>query len=246
VTDVELRGRTALITGGAHRLGRAIGLGLAEAGMHVGFTYLSSAAAAQQTLRDLQTRGVRALALCADAADDGQIGGAIARIRAELGRIDLWVANAGVFRRTPLARVSETDWNDMLRLNFATLVVPAAHVGALMRTDGGGCIVALADVAALRPWADYVPYCVAKRLVVAFVREQARLQAPTVRVNAIAPGPVLFPDDFPADRRARELARTLLRREGASHHIADAVRFLAANDYITGVVLPVDGGRLLG
>jgi NAD(P)-dependent dehydrogenase (short-subunit alcohol dehydrogenase family) len=241
---MELSG-TALITGGAHRLGRAIGLSLAEAGMDVAFTYLASAAAARETVRALQTRGARALALRADAADDRQMRVALARVRRDLGPIRLWVANAGVFRRTPLATVSEADWDDMMRLNFATFSVPAARIGPRMRADGGGCIVALADVAALRPWADYIPYCVAKRCVAAYVQALAKALAPRVRVNAIAPGPVLFPPDYPAAARARELARTALRREGDPRHVAEAVRALAANDYVTGAILPVDGGRLL-
>jgi len=160
-------------------------------------------------------------------------------------RLDLWVANAGVFRRTPLARVTDGDWDDMWRLNFGTFLVPARRIGPLMRRQGSGCIVALADVAALRPWADYIPYCIAKRGVVALAQSLAVSLAPAVRVNAIAPGPVLFPDDFPAAARAREIARTQLRREGSAADIAAAVRYLAAADYVTGTVLPVDGGRLL-
>jgi NAD(P)-dependent dehydrogenase (short-subunit alcohol dehydrogenase family) len=243
--DVELRGASALITGGAHRLGRAIALELADAGMDVAVTYLASARAAQDTVRDIERRGVRALAVRADAADDAQMARALAEIGALFPRLDLWVANAGVFRRTPLARASERDWDDMLRLNFETFLVPARRIGPRMRQQGAGCIVALADVAALRPWADYVPYCVAKRAVVALVQDLARRLAPQVRVNAIAPGPVLFPDDFPAQARAREIARTRLRRAGDPRDIGAAVRYLATAGYVTGTLLPVDGGRLL-
>jgi len=242
---VELRGATALITGGAHRLGRAIALALADAGTHVAFTYLASKAAAGETLRDIESRGVRGLALQADAADDAQVARMVDAIGTAFPRLDLWVANAGVFRRTPLARVTDGDWDDMWRLNFGTFLVPARRIGPLMRRQGSGCIVALADVAALRPWADYIPYCIAKRGVVALAQSLAVALAPAVRVNAIAPGPVLFPDDFPAAARAREIARTQLRREGSAADIAAAVRYLAAADYVTGTVLPVDGGRLL-
>jgi NAD(P)-dependent dehydrogenase (short-subunit alcohol dehydrogenase family) len=242
---VELRGATALITGGAHRLGRAIALELADAGMHVAFTYFSSARAAHDTVGAVERRGVRALAVHADAADDAHMERALAEIGAAFPRLDLWVANAGVFRRTPLARTSERDWDDMLRLNFDTFLVPARRIGPRMQQQGAGCIVALADVAALRPWADYIPYCVAKRAVVALTQELARRLAPQVRVNAIAPGPVLFPDDFPAEARAREIARTRLRRAGDPRDVSGAVRYLATSDYVTGTLLPVDGGRLL-
>jgi len=240
---MELRGATALITGGAHRLGRAIGLALAEAGVDVAFTYWSSADAARATVRAIEERGVRALALRGDAANDGQMRAVVARVRRAFGRIDLWVANAGVFRRTPLGDATPADWDDMLRLNFETFLVPARHLGPLLVRQGSGCIVALGDVAALRPWADYVPYCVAKRAVVAHAMQLARTLAPAVRVNVVAPGPVLFPPDFPAAARRREIGRTLLKREGAARDIADAVTYLARADYVTGVVLPVDGGR---
>lgn len=242
---MHLRGATALITGGAQRIGRAIALSLADAGADVAFTYFSSRAAAHDTRRAIEERGVRALAVQADAADDAQMARALAEIAVVFPRLDLWVANAGVFRRTPLARATERDWDDMLRLNFCTFLVPARRIGAQMRRQGAGCIVALADVAALRPWADYIPYCVAKRAMVALARDLARRLAPQVRVNAIAPGPILFPEDFPAKARARELARTQLRRQGDVHHITAAVRYLATNDYVTGTILPVDGGRLL-
>lgn len=242
---MELRGATALVTGGAHRLGRAIALELAAAGANVAFTYWTSREAAAATLAEIEARGVRGLALRADAADDAQVGAALAEVDAAFPRLDLWVANAGVFRRTPLDHVHERDWDDMLRLNFLTFLVPARRIGPRMRSSGAGCIVAMADVAALRPWGDYLPYCVAKRAVVALVQDYARRWAPEVRVNAIAPGPVLFPEGFPAEARASELAHTALGREGSPDDVAAAVLYLAANDYVTGVLLPVDGGRLL-
>ena len=242
---MHLRGATALITGGAHRLGRAVALALADAGADVAFTYLSSAAAARDTLRAVESHGVRALALRADASDDRQVSRMLAEVIATFARVDLWVANAGVFRRTPLATVAQRDWDDMLRLNFATFLVPSQHIGPLMQRQGAGCIVAMTDVAALRPWADYIPYCVAKRAVLALAQGLAARLAPQVRVNAIAPGPVLFPPDFPRAARAREIARTRLGRAGDPADIAAAVRYLATNDYVTGTVLPVDGGRLL-
>ncbi len=243
---MDLRGANVFITGGAHRLGRAIGLRLAEAGANVAFTYLASAAAAEKTQRDLEQRGARVLALRADAADEAQMSRVIARVQRGFGGIDLFVANAGVFRRTPLASATPADWDDMLRLNFATCRVPAERIGALMRKQGHGAIVALGDVAALQPWADYVPYCVAKRAVVALAMQLARRLAPQVRVNVIAPGPVLMPADFPAAARRSEIRRTLLRREGCGEDIAAAVQYLAEADYVTGVVLPVDGGRRFG
>ncbi|MGD9763226.1 MAG: SDR family NAD(P)-dependent oxidoreductase [Candidatus Binatia bacterium] len=242
---MELRGATALITGGAHRLGRAIALGLAESGADVALTYFASAAAARETQTAIEQRGVRALTLRADASDDRQIAAALSTVSRRFGRLDLWIANAGVFRRTPLRSVTAADWHDMLRLNLGTFLVPARRIGPLMQRQGGGAIIALGDVAAEQAWTDYLPYSIAKRGVAALAVALARHLAPTVRVNVIAPGPVLFPPGFPAAARRREIRRTLLKRAGSAEDVVAAVRYLATADYVTGVVLPVDGGRRL-
>lgn len=242
---MQLRGATALVTGGAHRIGREIALALARAGAHVVINYHRSQAAADATAVEARDLGVRALPFRADAADRRQVDDMVAAALSEFGRIDLLVANAGVFRRTPLATAQESDWDDMMRLNFSTFSVPALRIGPLMRERGAGCIIALSDVAAIRPWAEYGPYCAAKGAVAELTRQLAVDLAPAVRVNAVAPGPILFPDDFPEEARQREIGRTTLRRQGRPEHVADAVLFLARNDYVTGVLLPVDGGRLL-
>lgn len=242
---MELRGATAVVTGGARRLGRAITLALAQAGANVVINHHHSGADADETAVEARRRGVRALPFRADAADPRQVDEMLAAAVREFGRVDLLVANAGAFRRTPLGSARESDWDEMMRLNLDTFAVPARRLGAAMG-ERGGAIVAIADVAALRPWAEYAPYCAAKGAVVELTRQLAVELAPAVRVNAVAPGPVLFPDDFPEEARRREIARTLLRRQGSAEDVADAVLFLARSDYITGVVLPVDGGRLLG
>jgi pteridine reductase len=163
----------------------------------------------------------------------------------EFGGVDLLVANAGAFQRTPLASLSEAQWDAMLGANLRTTFLCARSFGLQMQSQKRGCIIALADVAALRPWAEYLAYNVAKAGVVALVQTLAKELAPHVRVNAVAPGPVLFPPGYPADLRQREIDRTLLHHEGHPQHVASAILALATNDYITGVVLPVDGGRSL-
>jgi NAD(P)-dependent dehydrogenase (short-subunit alcohol dehydrogenase family) len=114
-----------------------------------------------------------------------------------------------------------------------------------MRDRGRGCIVALADIAAVRPWTDYGPYSVAKAGGIALTSTLAAVWAPRVRVNAIAPGPILSPSDGDSAAYRREIDRTLARRSGTVEEIASAVCFLVENDFVTGTVLPVDGGRLL-
>lgn len=242
---MELSGRTALVTGGAHRLGRRITLALAGAGANVVVHYNDSAAAAEETVLLAREAGVDASAVQADASKPPQVERMLASVFARFDHIDLFVANAGVFRRTPISSLGEADWDDMLRLNFETFRVPVQRIARRMQEQGAGSIVALADVAGIRPWADYAPYSIAKSCVIAYARVLARRLAPAVRVNCIAPGPILFPPSYGLDARRREISRTLLNRQGRPEQIGDAVLYLARNDYVTGTVLPVDGGRLL-
>ena len=242
---IDLRGQVAVVTGGARRLGRATVLGLAHHGVRLVVSYRHSAADAADTVDAARAAGADAIAVCADATQPDDVDALLDHALRTFGRVDALVTTAGAFRRTPLASLTDADWRDMMADNLEATFVPARRFGLHMRDHGGGAIITFADVAALRPWAEYAPYCAAKAGVVALTQALAKELAPTVRVNAIAPGPVLFPDDFDAEARAREIGRTLLRRAGEPEHVADAVVTLLRNDYMTGVVLPVDGGRSL-
>jgi pteridine reductase len=243
VTD--LHGAVAVITGGARRLGKSITLALAALGCHVVINYRSAAADAEVTAGTARAAGVRALAVQGDVTQSAAVQHLLNATLAAFGRVDVLVVNAGAFRRTPLATLSEEEWDAMLTHNLRAAYLCAQRFGLHMRAHGGGCIVTLADVAGIRPWVDYLPYSIAKAGIITLTQALAKELAPSVRVNAIAPGPVLFPDDFDPAIRQREIERTLLKREGRPQNIADAAVLLIRNDYITGVVLPVDGGRLL-
>jgi pteridine reductase len=242
---VQLDGNVAVVTGAARRLGAATALALAHAGCHVVINYRASAAAAEATAAQARAAGVKALTVQADVSDAAQVASLLETTLHEFGRVDSLVANAGTFRRMPLATVTQSDWDEMLTDNLRTTFLCAQQFGVHMQAHAGGAIVLLADIAGLRPWADYLPYSVAKAGVIALTQGLAKALAPSVRVNAIAPGPVLFPDDYDPVLQQREVARTLLKRQGTPENVADAVVALVRNDYITGVVLPVDGGRLL-
>ena len=242
---MQLRGKVVLVTGGAHRLGRAVCLALANRGANIALNYHRSANAAEDTASCIRGYGVRALPLQADAADPSSCEVMFDAIAETFGPIDAWVSCAGVFRRTPLADVRDRDWTDMMHGNVETFRVPAETIATAMQERGQGAIVAISDVAAVRPWPDYIPYCVSKSRLLHLTRYMARQLSPSVRVNTILPGPVLFPDDYPEEARRREVANTLLQRGGHAEDIARAATFLLENDYLTGVALPVDGGRLL-
>lgn len=242
---MELPGAVAVITGGARRLGAATAVALANAGCDVVINYRTSAAAAEETAATIRATGVRALAVQGDMTRSADVTQLLEATLEQFGRVDVLVANAGAFRRTPLSTLSEADWDEMMSHNLRSAFLSAHRFGLHMRAHAGGTIILLADVAGSRPWVDYLPYCVAKAGVIALTHGLAKELAPTVRVNAIAPGPILFPDGYDADAREREIRRTLLQRQGRPENVAAAIVALVGNDYVTGVVLPVDGGRTL-
>jgi NAD(P)-dependent dehydrogenase (short-subunit alcohol dehydrogenase family) len=239
-----LENRVALVTGGATRLGREIVLALADAGADVAFSYHRSEQQASRTAADVAARGRSTAAFRCDVRDAEQVAAMLAGTTTSLGPIDLLVLNAGVFRRTPISETTEADWDWHMDTNAKGAFLCAQRVGAAMR-DRGGTIVLVADVAGLRPWPNYLPYSASKAAVVSLTQGLALALAPKVRVNAVAPGPVLPPEG--ADEKAveRSIARTLLQRLGHPRDVAEAVLYLAGAEYVTGVVLPVDGGRHL-
>ena len=241
----DLRGQVAVVTGGARRVGAAIVLALADAGCDVVINYRESRDDAETTAAQARRAGVQAIVVQGDVARAADVDRLLATTLATFARADILVANAGAFRRTPVETLTEAEWDDMLDNNLRACFLCAQRFGVHMRAHGGGAVVALADVAGLRPWADYLPYSIAKAGVIALTHGLAKALAPEVRVNAVAPGPVLFPENYDPALREREIGRTLLGRAGTPQHIADAVVALVRNDYITGVVLPVDGGRIL-
>jgi pteridine reductase len=235
----------AVITGAARRLGAAMTLALARAGYDVVVHHRSSAAEAEATAAAARQLGTRAVVASGDMTRRSDVAELLDVALGAFGHVDAVVANAGVFQRTPLATLTDTQWDAMLDGNLRSTFLCAQIFGLHMRQQGSGVLIALADVAALRPWSEYLPYNVSKAGIVALVQTLAKELAPQVRVNAVAPGPVLFPPGYDPQARKREVDRTLLRREGRAENVAQAVLSLIQNDYLTGVVLPVDGGRLL-
>jgi len=243
---MTLRGAVALVTGGAKRVGRAVALALAARGASVAITYRSSAAEADQLVRSLRRRRVRALAVRADHTDVAQIRAAVRAVERTLGPIDLLINSASNFYPTPLATVTEAQWDDLQQVNLRAPFFFAQAVAPGMRRRRRGKIINLADVSAFSPWPSYLPYCTAKAGVIALTRGLAKALAPHIHVNAIAPGPILPPPGLSRAERRRALANTLLKRWGSPDDIAHTVLYLAeGTDFVTGQVIAVDGGRLL-
>jgi NAD(P)-dependent dehydrogenase (short-subunit alcohol dehydrogenase family) len=243
---MDLRGRWALVTGAAKRIGRVIARTLATRGANVVVHYHTSASEAEEAVGELRALGVNAFAVGADLSRPNEVM-ALARAAEERsGGIDVLVNNASNYLRVPFDQLTEQVWNASLDTNLKAPFLLSWQLGRAMRARGRGRIVNLADWAGERPYNDYLPYCVSKAGVICLTKALAKALAPEVRVNAVAPGPVLPPDDLsPAERQAIERA-TPLRRFGSPEDVARCVRFLVEEaDFSTGAIFYVDGGRLI-
>ena len=239
-------GKTVLVTGAAKRVGRSIARELHEAGANVVVHYRAAADTARLLVDEMNAaRAGSALCLQADLLDCGALSALVEQAVAHFGRLDALVNNASSFFATPLGAIDEAAWTDLVGSNFkAPLFLTQAAAPHLRQTRGA--VVNITDIHAERPLAGYPLYCAAKAGLLGLTRALAIELAPEVRVNAVAPGPILWPDDVAFDEQAREriIDHTLLKHAGSPQDIARAVRFLF-NDapYVTGQVVNVDGGR---
>jgi len=239
---MDLTGRLALVTGAGHRVGRAIADGLAARGMHLAIHYNASDAPARETAAAISRRGGRAEIFFADLMRPGAPGTLVADVIARMGPIDVIVNSAAVMMRTPVDDVTEADWDAMFAVNLRAPFF-IAQAGARAMKERGGVIINVADLAAFETWPAYIPHGISKAGVVQMTRALARALAPAVRVNAVAPGAVLLPDDWDDTDGKRLAESTPLRRLGAPTDVVQAIIFLLEADFVTGETLIVDGGR---
>ena len=237
--------KVALITGGAIRLGRAITLGLAEAGYDVVVHYNASRGPAEATARTVESLGRRAVVVQADLSKGDGARALVAATVEAYGRLDLLINGAASFEQRDLMDVDEEAWDAVMSLNLRGPFLVVRGAADLLQASGGS-VVNMVDLSAFQPWVRYPHHSVSKAGLMQLTRILARVMAPRVRVNAIAPGAVLPPDDFSAEDRDREQARTPVGHLGSPEDIVRTVLFLATSPFITGEVVVVDGGRSLG
>ncbi|MBT8335608.1 MAG: SDR family oxidoreductase [Gemmatimonadetes bacterium] len=236
--------KVALVTGGAVRLGRAVTLGLAEAGYDLMVHYHSSEGPAMQTAREVEALGRRACTVRADLSGGAEVGRVVDAVSEAYGRLDLLVNGAASFEQADLLDVDEEAWDRVMATNLKGPFLLVRAAASLLR-ESRGSIVNMVDLSAFQPWVRYPHHGVSKAGLMHLTRVLARVMAPHVRVNAIAPGAVLPPDDFDEDDRKRELARTPVGHLGSPDDVVRTVLFLAASPFITGEAVVVDGGRSL-
>ncbi len=244
---MELKGKVGLVTGAAHRIGRDIALELARQGVHLVIHYNASAEAAERTLADARALGVDAIAVQADQSRGDEVAALFAAVQHHFGRLDVLVNSAAVMERKPLLDITEADWERVMGINLKGPFLCAQAAARLMLRgqSAGGAIVNIADLAGLKPWPSYAPHSVSKAGVIMLTRVLALALAPTIRVNAVAPGPVAKPLNWSDERWLAHGSKLPLKRTGSGQDVADAVVFLLKSDFVTGELLIVDGGSLL-
>ena len=242
-------GKTILITGAAKRVGRSIAHELHASGANVIIHYRAAQDAAETLATELnEQRDRSAITLQADLLDLRALDQLITSALSTFGRLDALINNASSFFPTPIGKIDEKAWDDLVGSNFkAPLFLSQAAAPALRATRG--CIINIVDIHGERPLASYPLYSAAKAALIGLTRALAIELAPEVRVNGVAPGPILWPDaetegQFDAEARERIINHTLLKHEGSPLDIARTVRFLVTDaSYITGQIINVDGGR---
>jgi len=243
---MEMRGKVALVTGGAHRVGRAITLMLAAQGAHVAINYFSSAEAAQQTAAAAEALGVQALAVQADVGDFAQVDALATAIEQRFGGVDIIVNSADLFAQHPFPTDDLSVWRRVTAISIDGPYYVCNRLAPGMLERGGGAIVNIVDLSAWEPWPKFTAHAVSKAALLALTRQLALELGPTIRANAVAPGPVLPPPNY-RDRAYQAAAqRALLERWGSAEDVAKAVRYLIEADYVTADVVTVDGGERYG
>ncbi|MEZ6069689.1 MAG: SDR family oxidoreductase [Pirellulales bacterium] len=240
----------AIVTGsGAPRVGQTVARELAAAGYRMVVHAHHSVDEAEVFAEELGEVGRNAIVVAADLVDEAEVARLVKRTTEQFGRIDALVNCSAIWQPQPLEEMTAADVRRHFDVNTLATLLCCQKVGLVMTAQcEGGAIVNIGDWATQRPYQGYAAYFASKGAIPTLTRclaSELAARNPRVRVNAVLPGPVMLPDDLPAAEREAAIAQTLVRREGSPEHVAHAVRFLLENDFVTGVCLPVDGGRTI-
>lgn len=242
-----MKDKVILITGAAKRVGACVARTLHAKGAKVIIHYRGSQQSAEKLIAELNSiREDSACALQADLTNFQQVNELGEQALAVWGHVDVLVNNASAFYSTTLGSVTEQQWDELFSSNVKAPFFLAQTLMTSLQVNQG-CIINMVDVHAERPLRDHPVYCMAKAALVMMTKAMARDLAPAVRVNGIAPGMILWPDDEPVNPKTEKylLNRIALQRFGEPQNIADAILFLIEHNYMTGQVMAVDGGRSL-
>ncbi|HID75932.1 MAG TPA: SDR family oxidoreductase [Planctomycetaceae bacterium] len=241
--------KVAVVTGAGRRVGNVVARMLAGAGYAVVVHYHRSAEEAERTVAELAAQGRMAVAMQADVADEDRVEGLFQRTLERFGRLDALVTAAAIWEPRPLEEVTAEDVRRHFEVNALGTFLCCRRAGLIMAGQpDGGAIVTIGDWATARPYPDYAAYFPSKGAIPTLTRSLAVELArrnPAVRVNCILPGPVMLPERMSKGERKGVAASTLVGRLGRPEDVGHAVLFLLENPFVTGVCLPVDGGRTI-
>jgi pteridine reductase len=246
---IDLNDQVALVTGSAHRVGKAIALELAKSGIHIMVHYHNSDEdTVRDTLHEIKSHGVDAFAVQSDIGTPQGIEAVFNRLNADFGRLDILVNNASSFNRNELMDVSLEDWKQSLNVNLTAPFLCTQAAVSLMRQNDtpGGAIINICDRGSMTPWPDFFDHGISKAGLWMLTKTSAiSLGEENIRVNGILPGPVLIPQGMTDEQWAEIGKSSPLQRSGQAEDVARAVVYLAAEDYITGTIIEVNGGEHL-
>lgn len=242
---MEIKDGVAIVTGAAKRVGRVIALTLAEKGAHVAITYRTENGPWRETLAEIQSHGVKGLAVHMDVCQPEQIESGMQEIIDRFGRVDILVNNASALLSAPFLEITRAQWDEALEVNLTGPFLCSQAVAPTMCRQRSGLIVNITDLSAFQVWPRYAHHAASKAGLVILTQVMAAELAPHVRVNGIAPGMVLLPDGASEQQQRRAIENSLLKKVGTPKDVARTVVFLAEMDFITGAIFTVDGGQAL-
>lgn len=241
---MEIKGKVAIVSGGARRVGRAIVLALARKGARVAVHFHSSKQDSQRTVNEARLCGAEAIAVRADLSRHAENLRLVRETVRRFSQVDILVNCASLYKPTPFGRIREKDWDNHMNLNLKSAFVLSQEASQYMLRARRGKIVNIIDSDVHRPYIGYLPYLVSKSGMVGLTYCLAKELAPHIQVNAVSPGPVLLPEHWGEKARKAVIAETPLKRIGSPEDIARSVLFcIEGTDFMTGAVIPVDGGQ---
>lgn len=242
---MKLENSVILITGAATRVGKEVAVYFASKGAHVAFSYYEEDEPWQETKQEIEAQGVKCYVKKVEVRDRVEINAFVQETKEVLGRIDILINNASVWLRTPFLKISEEEWDLAVDVNLKGPFLCSQAVAPIMIEQGQGVIINITDLSAFQVWADNAHHAASKAGLVALTKAMAYELAPTIRVNAIAPGTVLLPPNPSQAKVEWAIENSLLKRVGSPLDVAKLMEFLIDNEFATGAVYFIDGGRNL-
>jgi NAD(P)-dependent dehydrogenase (short-subunit alcohol dehydrogenase family) len=242
---MQIENTVVLITGAAMRVGRTVAIELAKKGAKIAFSYYLEDEPWQETMSEIRDQYGECLAIQAEIRNSGDVKKLVQKTIDHFGRVDVLINNASVWLRAPFLEITEEDWDMALDVNLKGPFLASQAVAPYMLDQGQGVILNITDLSAFQVWPGCAHHAASKAGLVSLTKSLAVELAPNIRVNAIAPGTVLLPENHTVEKKVWAEDKSVLKRIGSPEDVAQLAVFLIENDFTTGSVYFIDGGRSL-